>query len=100
MQLQEQAAKKLSHLVKIMGKVNTVDLTTKHLSNATIPKHHQNLRHRHTSVRADAAANLHALHPRAQDKTGKVDRRLRSKKADVDNAKEFSGAPRGDHWSG
>ena len=36
-------------------------------------------------------ADLHNLHLRAEDKTGKVDRRLRSEKADVDNAKEFSG---------
>ena len=35
------------------------------------------------------AANLHAFHPKAEDDISKVDRRLRSEKADIDNEKEF-----------
>ena len=66
---------------------------TKHLSNAVILKHLQNLHLRHTSGRADAAANTHALRQRAESTTGKVDRRLKSEKADVDNAKELFKGP-------
>ena len=72
---------------------------TKHLSNAVILNYLQNLHLRHTSGRADMAANLHTLQPRAENKICKFDRRLRSEKADVDNQREFSGDPRGDHWS-
>jgi hypothetical protein len=91
--LQEQAAKKL------VPQIHTADLMTKHLSNAVILKHLQNLSLRHVSGRADMAANLHALQPVTQNKLCKIDRRLKTEKADIANEKEFSGAPRGDHWS-
>ena len=41
--------------------------------------------------RADAAANLHALYLRAQNKTDKVDRKLKSATVNVDSVKEFPG---------
>ena len=93
--LQEQAAKRLVLLVKIPGEINTADLMTKHLSNAVILKHLQNLSLRHVSGRAEMAANLHALQPRTKNKLCKFDRRLKSKKADSFSEREFSGAPRG-----
>ena len=72
---------------------------TKHLRNAVILKHLQNLSLRHVSGRADMAANLHDLQPKTENKLCKFDRRLKSEKADSVNEQEFSGAPRGDHWS-
>ena len=98
--LQEQAAKRLVPLVKIPGEINTADLMTKHLSNAVILKHLQNLNLRHVSGRADMAANLHALQPMSHNKLcSKLDRRSRTEGKDMVVEKEFSGAPRGDHWS-
>ena len=89
--LQEQAAKRLVPLVKIPGEINTADLMTKHLSNAMILKHLQNLRLRHfSSGRADMAANLHALQPKTENKLCKFDRRLKSEKADSVNERIYT----------
>ena len=94
-------------LVKIPGEINIADLTTKHLGKAVILKHLRNLHLKHTTVRAEAVANLHALRPSAEIITNRSNEKSkvkqkgskRSEILDVDNVKEFSGAPRGDHWS-
>ena len=79
--------------VKIPREICTADLTTKHLGNAVILKHHQNLHIKHTTGKSKAAANLHALHSRAESKTDQVDRKLNSEKADVDSMKGVLRAP-------
>ena len=56
--LQEQTAKKLVSLVKIAGEVNTADLMAKHLGNAVMLKHLQNLHLMHKTDRWEADNNI------------------------------------------
>ena len=78
----------LVHMVKISGEIDTADLMTKHPSNLVIIKHLQNLHPRHTTGRAEAAANLHALRPMAEINTDRVIEKTKVQLLDVDNLKE------------
>ena len=76
------------------------------LGNAVTLKHLHNFHLKHTTGRAEAAANFHALRPRAEINTNRVNEKRKVKKCelapenlDVDIVKGFSGPPRGDHWS-
>lgn len=68
--LQRQQAKRLLPLGKAKGDLNPADLTTKHLSESDIKKYIAMLDQDFRGGRADEAAKLHSLRPRAVKLTG------------------------------
>jgi hypothetical protein len=59
--LQEQCAKKMVPLVKILGDINTADLMTKHLVGPVMLKHVNNLNLELRAGRSEQAAKLHSM---------------------------------------
>ena len=100
--LQEQCAKKIVPLVKILGDINTADLMTKHLVGPVMLKHVVNLNLELRTGRSDQAAKLHSVllkaspSVRAQVSEGVKDCSHEILKHNQSSRRSISG---GDYWA-